>query len=169
MPDVPHVRHPAVRRRRVCLHNRLFVPLPAAACSRRSPARDVAAQFKENGDAKAPLSAPSPQPPAGTGTGKAVMKAVDGNEATANIAYGARLLPRRPEGSLCLSVSLVVRDRLLACQAAPSSLLPYRLQPRPVCCIPAPDFPCLPVCLPALSHSPPGGCCCVVLLQPSAT
>jgi pyruvate-ferredoxin/flavodoxin oxidoreductase len=65
---------------------------------RRPVARDVAAQFKDNGDSKVatpPPSAPSPQPPSSTslaapkqpGAGKAVLKAIDGNEATANIAY----------------------------------------------------------------------------------
>jgi hypothetical protein len=55
----------------------------------------VSAQFKNNGaDSKVLVSPPSPQPQAAPSTaagkqqlGKAVMKAIDGNEATAGIAY----------------------------------------------------------------------------------
>lgn len=55
-------------------------------CRKETP-RDVSAQFKE--DSKGPINPVSQpvQPMAPKGTGKAVMKAVDGNEATANIAY----------------------------------------------------------------------------------
>jgi len=59
------------------------------SCRKETP-RDVTAQFKENGDSKAPITPVSQpvQPAAPTqGKGKAVMKAIDGNEATANIAY----------------------------------------------------------------------------------
>lgn len=55
---------------------------------RKETPRDVSAQFKE--DSKGPITPVSqPVQPAALskGKGKAVMKAVDGNEATANIAY----------------------------------------------------------------------------------
>jgi hypothetical protein len=54
---------------------------------KESTPRDVSAQFKE--DSKGPIAPVQPgAPPAPSkGTGKALMKAVDGNEATANVAY----------------------------------------------------------------------------------
>lgn len=55
--------------------------------SRKETPRDVSAQFKE--DSKGPITpvSQSVQLAAAQGKGKASMKAVDGNEATANIAY----------------------------------------------------------------------------------
>lgn len=54
-------------------------------CRKDTP-RDVSAQFKEDSKASGtPVQTVKPVP--SKGTGKAVMKAVDGNEATANIAY----------------------------------------------------------------------------------
>lgn len=47
--------------------------------------RDVSAQFKENGDSKGSITVEPAAIP--KGTGKAVLKAIDGNEATANMAY----------------------------------------------------------------------------------
>lgn len=55
------------------------------ACRKDTP-RDVSAQFKEDSKASGTPVQPVKPVPAKS-TGKAVMKAIDGNEATANIAY----------------------------------------------------------------------------------
>jgi hypothetical protein len=69
------------------LRGRSRANLPACCACRKETPRDVSAQFKE--DSKGPITpvSQSVQLAAAQGKGKASMKAVDGNEATANIAY----------------------------------------------------------------------------------